>query len=175
MSAMIAGLAPADQALLISLASLGVALMALGFQLWNALRLDRASLKVTLAAMDIVEAGSPAVSVIAVTVVNSGKRPTKLTSLWLTFRRDRWSHRKLVPRRWRQHVALMTLTEIPGVPEPQLPQVLDVGAEVTVLYPTGVVRQKADEGGWRYCVGAAEASTATRQTRLISVGKLVAK
>lgn len=108
----------ADYALVISLGSLVAALMALGFQLWTAVRLDRATLRVRVSALGLVRPGFPVVSVIAVTVVNRGKRPTKLASLWLMFCRNRWSHRQLIPRRFRKGVAIMTLDEIVGIGQP---------------------------------------------------------
>jgi hypothetical protein len=156
---MIASLERADYAIIISLGSLVASLMALGFQLWNALRLDRATLKVTVASMVMVGVGVSE-SVVTVTVVNQGKRPTNLSSLWLTFQRSRFSHRRFIPRRWRADVGVMLWDEFLNAVQPRLPMTLDVGGEVSVQYRTSVVLRRASADEWRFCTGVAGASTA---------------
>lgn len=170
----LAELKTADYALGVSIFSLAVAFGSLGFQLWKELRLDRASLSVEVAAQTVVGAGFPAVQVITVTVTNRGRRPTKLTSLWLSLYRSRWRHRKIVPRRWRSDAGLMMPGADTGVPQPEMPQVLDVGGQVTMTYLRDSLRvPEVVEQGWRFARGIAGASTASGRSHLVRVSDLV--
>lgn len=170
---LVAAMTRADYALLIALGSLAASLLALGFQLWSALRLDRATIKVTVGTWGVVQAGTPAIGLVLVTAVNQGKRPTKLTSLWLNFSNGRWMHRKFIPKRWRRNVALMMLAPIPGLHQPELPQVLDVGGEVSVYYLSEMVKKRLDEGSWTHCFATAGASTASGVSKTARTAKIL--
>ncbi len=174
-SGLLADIARADLAVLISLGSFFTALTALGFQLWNALRIDRAALKVTVVASIIFGGGMANEPVIAVKVVNQGKRPTMLTSIWLVLSRGRWSHRRVWPKPWRRNAGLLMPERIPGVDDPVLPQVLDVGGEVTLFYRQPTVKARGEEAGYHWCHGTAGGSTASGQSRHMRIARVLAR
>lgn len=171
---MILALAKDEIAILISLGSLSASLLALGFQLWNALRIDRASLKVTMTAVGMYGAGVGGVQVVSLRVVNQGKRPTKLNSLWLQMSRGRWSHRRWWPKPFRRDIGMMLHDVIMGVPPLELPMTLDVGGEAQVFYRQSVVKKGAAEGGYKYCSATAGASTAHGRSPWVKVPTVTA-
>jgi hypothetical protein len=61
-----------------------IAVISLSWQLWYAVRIDRARLKVRTASMQVFSQGTPPLDVVAMTVTNAGRRATALQSVHLT-------------------------------------------------------------------------------------------
>jgi hypothetical protein len=171
---MIATLSRADEALLISLASLTASFGSLSWQLYSALRVDTARLDVKIEAMSIVGGGQRAIPVIVISATNAGKRPTSLTNLWLQFGRPFRRRHRLIPRRWRRMGALMLHDPASPVPPPTFPCRLDVGEMVSVHYRSEFVRQGLEKQPerLRWLFASAAASTTHGYSRRLSISKL---
>lgn len=163
---MIQALTTAEYALVVSMGALVTSVTALGFQLWQALRLDRASLRVEVAAMVLI-GGGESLRVVQVTVVNHGKRPTSLTSMWLVTTAGRWSHRRWWPKPLRRNVGLVVTTPHPLLPQPTIPGPLEVGGQVDLYYVISLLEEGIREHKVRYFHGRATASTASGRSRLV--------
>ena len=119
-----------------------IAVISLSWQLWYAVRIDRARLKVRTASMQVVSQGTPPLDVVAMTVTNAGRRATVLQSVHLTLGRhtmpDRLWPARFRPRRWRRTKALMPFasSELPELNQTAvLPGRLEPGDEVTTYVP----------------------------------------
>jgi hypothetical protein len=131
-------------ALLISLFSLGVALATFVWRIVFDVFLDAPRVEVTL--KDMAIGGGPTgglVDVYIVTATNRGRRPTRVTSLWLVGGRPkRWwtnlAHR-IMPKRWRDnffaHGILMEQPEWSRYTT-HIPTRLDVGDQAHAVNPS---------------------------------------
>lgn len=93
----------ATVALWISGISLLVAASSLSWQIFNALRVDRARLTVAVESRVLVRKPSAEPEdVVFVQATNIGKRPTYLTGLWLGLGQSKWPiWKRLLPKSWR--------------------------------------------------------------------------
>jgi len=160
----------------IAVASFALALFSVGWQVYAALRVDRAVIRVELLAMQIIPSGR---EVYLVTVTNAGRRPTELTSIHLAFGPpwNQWLD-KHTPRRWRRkHSVMVTTTPDLAVMSTTLPRSLDVGATASVSWSRQRVEQAAAAAGFTRIHGRATASTtgSVASKRLRMNDKLVGK
>ena len=125
-----------------------LAVISLSWQLWYAVRIDRARLKVRTASMQVFSQVTPPLDVVAMTVTNAGRRATVLQSVHLTLGRhtmpDRLWPARFRPRRWRRTKALMPFasSELPELNQTAvLPRRLEPGDEVTTYVQTRHVRE----------------------------------
>lgn len=91
----------AQIALLVSAASLLVSVLALGWHIFNATRVDRPRLKMTVTFPVMPDGRGSAWEVVSVEAVNVGKRGVRLSGLHLAWG-PQWAWwRRILPRRWR--------------------------------------------------------------------------
>ena len=141
---MLAALTTADYALIVSIASLAVALCSLSWNIVLALRVDRARLDVTIRPMTLLGVGERSLRVIEVCATNVGKRPTTLNSLWLAINRPQRRWHKYVPFLRTRRGGLMMLDTFLGDLNDTLPKRLDVGESAYVRYRTSVVQDQRE-------------------------------
>jgi hypothetical protein len=166
----------ADVALLISLFSLGVALATFLWRIVFDVLLDAPQVKVTLRAMAIGGGQTGGlVHVYIVTATNRGRRPTRVTSLWLVGGRPgRWWRdwtRRVMPKGWRDsffaHGVLMEQPEWSRL-NTRIPTRLDVGDQAHAYYTQDNVHRSFREGPYRQIFGTAGVATGrTRDSRPI--------
>ncbi|WP_156391217.1 MULTISPECIES: hypothetical protein [unclassified Nocardioides] len=152
-----------------TLAGAGFALAAisLSWQLWFAVRVDRARLKVRAREMQIYSQGTPPLDVVAMTVTNAGRRATVLQSVHLTLGKhtmlDRLWSARIRPKRWRGTKSILPfasneLSQLNAAAA--LPKRLEPGDEVTVYLQTGHVRQALHDARMNRFHALASSSTA---------------
>lgn len=159
------GIAPA---LIISVVSLVIALLALIWNILNATLLDRARLDVRIDFGMRMVGGAPGTdrTVVAISATNIGRRPVRLTGLWLAFGRPPVWWRHFVPRRWQEkllpNIALMN----PGGDRmlasmsTTLPLMLGIGEAANIYdYEQARVFEAARENGEEYAYARAFGST----------------
>jgi hypothetical protein len=154
-------------ALLISLFSLGIALATFLWRIVFDVLLDAPRVKVTLKAMTIGGGSSEGlVDVYIVTATNRGRRPTRVTSLWLVGGRpSRWWRnwtRRIMPKKWRAslfaHGVLMEQPEWSRYTT-RIPTRLDVGEQAHAYYTKENVHRSFGEGPYRQIFGTAGVTT----------------
>lgn len=136
-------------------ASAIVAGVALGWQVFTALRVDRAHLRVDVANLSIW--GDAPEECVFVTATNTGRRPTRLLSLHLALGR-RWRIARLLPRALRPKTSLVINSDKLEYCT-SLPVMLDVGQDATLCLSESLVRQAMARGGKKSIYGMAGAST----------------
>lgn len=129
-------------------AGFALAVISLSWQLWYAVRIDRARLKVRAREMQIFGQGMAPIDVVAMTVTNTGRRATVLQSVHLTLGTHGLSDRlwpaRLRPARLRGTKSIMPFasSELPQLNEAAiLPKRLEPGDEVTTYVQARHVRQ----------------------------------
>lgn len=144
-----------------------IAVISLSWQLWYAVRIDRARLKVRTASMQVISQGTPPLDVVAMTVTNAGRRATVLQSVHLTLGRhtmpDRLWPARFRPSRWRRTKALMPFasSDLPELNQTAvLPRRLEPGDEVTTYVQTRHVREALRHVGTDRVHAFASSSTA---------------
>ena len=151
-------LTTAELAIVIAVMSFSVALLSLVWNILNATLVDRARLKVKMWATVMPESKSLMHHVIRVEATNYGKRPVKLSSLWIQHGpRPRWWH-KILPSKVRDWIYHRKPGGIftPGEPwfsqwMPDLPASLDVGGSETILYGQEQLHALAEKAGAKRC------------------------
>jgi hypothetical protein len=129
-------------------AGFALAVVSLSWQLWYAVRIDRARLKVRTREMQIFGQGMAPLDVVAMTVTNTGRRATVLQSVHLTLGTytllDRLWPSRLRPTRLRGTKSIMPFasSELPQLNAAAvLPKRLEPGDEVTTYLQARHVRQ----------------------------------
>lgn len=153
----------ATVALWISGISLLVAASSLSWQIFNALRVDRARLTVAVESRVLVrKPGDEPEDVVFVQATNIGKRATYLTGLWLGLGQSKWPiWKKLLPESWRGEFHSGTL--VPGHLNQQLgtsiPSRLESGDLAIAIYEREMVENRLREFGSDRVWGFALSST----------------
>lgn len=156
-------------ALWISGVSLLVAGASLSWQIYNALRVDRARLEVTVESRVMAWGpGVPPQDVVFVQAINTGKRATFLTGLWLGLGQSKWPPwKRVLPERWRGEFHSGVL--VPGTLNVQhgtsIPSRLEPGDLAIALYERDLVMRRLEEQSLRTVWGFALASTSTVRGR----------
>lgn len=159
----------ATVALWISGVSLLVAASSLSWQIFNALRVDRARLTVAVESRVLVrKPGYPAEDVVFVQATNAGKRATYLTGLWLGLGRSRWPiWKRLLPKSLRGEFLSGTL--VPGHLNQELgtsiPVRLEAGDLAIAVYERQLVERRLKEFGSESVWGFALSSTSVVRGR----------
>lgn len=150
-----------DIALFVSCVSLGVALATFGWRVVFDIWLDGSIVKVTLDLMTMTGRPGQLDEVYVVTATNRGRRPTTVTSLWLTFGRPRrgWHRtRRVMTRRLRKKLfskGILMPTPKWSAYNTVLPMRLDVGEQAHVYYERDAVLGELREASYRWMHGAA--------------------
>lgn len=158
-------------------AGFAIAAISLSWQLWFAVRVDRARLKARAREMQIYAQGTPPLDVLAMTVTNTGRRATVLQSVHLTLGRhtllDRLWPAHIRPKRWRGTKTILPFAsnELPQLnASAALPRRLEPGDEVTVYLQTRHVRQALHDAGMdrahAFASSSTAGSTASRSVRI---------
>ena len=162
-----------DAALAISIISIVLAVLALLWNILNVTLLDRARLDVRIDfGMKMVGGPGPDRMVVALTVINVGKRPVRLTGLWLALGKPPTKWRRLVPSRWR-HLGLPNLAIMnPGYDsklvalQTEIPLMLGVGEAAYIYdYDQAMVLEGAKKQGATHAYAKAYGSTADGTSR----------
>jgi hypothetical protein len=161
----------------VAIAGLLLASLSLFWQLWYALRVDRAALRVRLSDIQVFEEGRDPLNVLVTTVTNVGRRATVLQSAHLTLGR-----RGLLDRVWRFERRPKwwpgAKTIMPNIASalPQLnalghlPQRLEPGDEVNIYASRSLVEDALQRASVKFVHVVANASTARqRASRSIPV------
>jgi hypothetical protein len=138
----------ADIALVLSGFSLGVALLTFVWRIIFDIYLDAPRVKVTLEARTITGYEQEPAPVYIVAATNMGRRPTTITSLWLTFGRPRrwWWRliRRFLTKGWRRKLfarGLMTPDLAWVHLNTKIPTRLDVGEQAHAFYSREAVHE----------------------------------
>lgn len=159
----------------IAAAGFALAALSLGWQLWYAVRIDRARLGVRVASMIIFSHGTASLPVITSTVTNTGRRATVLQSAHITLGRhglaDRLWPAQYRPKAWRGTKSILPFasTDLPLLnSNTVLPKRLEPGDEVTTYVRREHVEKALRIQGVDRLHVVASASTArTRASRSI--------
>lgn len=161
--------------LLVAAGSLFVAGSSLVWQIVLALRIDKARLRCKIGAFVAPKSdGSGTWEVITISATNTGKRQTRLTSLWLVIGKPHpWWFRRL-PSRVRQRFGRTQGLVIPPLPHnstwemayysSQMPVDLDLGGTASVHYPKEMIENALTEGD-KYIYASGNATTASADSR----------
>ena len=153
----------ATVALWISGISLLVAASSLSWQMWNALRVDRARLQVTVESRVLIRRpGAQPEDVVFVQATNVGKRATYLTGLWLGLGQSKWpTWKRLLPesRRGKFQSGTLVPSHLNQQLGTQIPLRLDTGDFAIAVYERELVEKRLEEFGSERVWGFALSST----------------
>lgn len=138
----------AEIAFLVSAASLLVSVLALGWHIYNATRVDRPRLRLTVTFPVMPDGRGSAWEVVSVEGVNIGKRGVRLDGLCLAWG-PHWSKwRRLLPRRWRAVSGGALLIPEWGHPlgdaSTQMPTYLEPWDSARTLYTQDLVERRME-------------------------------
>lgn len=162
-------------------AGFALAVISLSWQLWYAVRIDRARLRARARDMQIFAQGLPPLDVVAMTVTNTVRRATVLQSIHLTLGRhtllDRLWPASMRPKRLRGTKSILPFasSELPQLnAAATLPQRLEPGDEVTTYVQTRHVRQALHETrGGRVHASASSSTAGSVASRSIRISNEV--
>jgi hypothetical protein len=145
-----------------------IAIASFGWTIYTAVRLSAARISVSVMDGAILGAG-PRFEVLTATVTNVGRAPTKVQSLWFCVGRRPSRFRRLVPRRLRRRVAVITAGYDPGL-STKLPCILQPGDDATAVLPTDVARKVLEtENGDRLHAMVSTSTAGSRRSRAVKV------
>ena len=139
----------AEIALIVSAASLLVSVLALGWHIFNATRVDRPRLRLSVTCPVMPDGRGNAWEVVSVEAVNTGKRGVRVSGLHLAWGPQwRW-WRRMMPRRWRAisggSLLIPNYTHPVGSVSTPMPVYLDPWDSAHTLYTRDLVDQRMAE------------------------------
>jgi hypothetical protein len=161
----------------LAVAGFALAVVSLTWQLWYAVRIDRARLKVRTREMQIFGQDMAPLDVVTMTVTNTGRRATVLQSVHLTLGTFTLLDR-LWPARWRpkrlrgtKSIMPFASSELPQLnAEAVLPRRVEAGDEVTTYVLARHVRQALHDAHedrvHAFASSSTAGSTASRSIRV---------